>query len=55
MFIQQLNSVQQAALYSFSKKLISVDGNIDERETILLETIALQCQANMDTSASSYV
>lgn len=52
MFIQHLNIVQQAALYHFSKKLISVDGHVDERETVLLETIALQCQKDLDKNVS---
>ncbi|EIZ1360319.1 TerB family tellurite resistance protein [Vibrio vulnificus] len=48
MFIQHLNLEQQSALYHFSKRLIATDGHIDERETLLLETIAVQCCNNVD-------
>ncbi|HAS6610628.1 TPA: DNA repair protein [Vibrio parahaemolyticus] len=48
MFIQYLNLEQQSALYHFSKKLIAVDGHIDERETLLLETIVAQCSDSVD-------
>ncbi|WP_394145642.1 DNA repair protein [Vibrio atypicus] len=48
MFIQYLNLEQQSALYDFSKKLIAVDGHIDERETLLLETIVAQCSDSVD-------
>ncbi|EHD0101816.1 TerB family tellurite resistance protein [Vibrio vulnificus] len=48
MFIQHLNLEQQSALYHFSKRLIATDGHIDERETLLLETIAAQCCSNVD-------
>ncbi len=48
MFIQHLNREQQSALYHFSKQLIAADGHIDERETLLLETIVAQCSENVD-------
>tara|TARA_Y100000296_G_scaffold86795_1_gene127883 strand:- start:2321 stop:2713 length:393 start_codon:yes stop_codon:yes gene_type:complete len=48
MFIQNLNLDQQSALYHFSKQLIATDGHIDERETLLLETIVAQCGKNVD-------
>lgn len=48
MFIQHLNLEQQSALYHFSKQLIAIDGHIDERETLLLETIVSQCSNNVD-------
>ncbi|EHR1106430.1 TerB family tellurite resistance protein [Vibrio parahaemolyticus] len=48
MFIQNLNLEQQSALYHFSKKLIVADDHVDERETLLLETIAAQCSDNVD-------
>lgn len=48
MFIQHLNLEQQSALYHFSKQLIATNGHIDERETLLLETIAAQCFDNVD-------
>ncbi|WP_404418826.1 TerB family tellurite resistance protein [Marinospirillum sp.] len=52
MFIHYLNLDQQSALYHFSKQLIAVDGHIDERENLLLETIVSQCSdnANLDKS-----
>lgn len=54
MFIQHLNTEQQSALYHFSKQLISADGHIDERETLLLKTIVSQCSnsLNLDLGAS---
>lgn len=52
MFIQHLNRKQQSALYYFSKQLIAVDGHIDERETLLLETIATQCSSDTDFDAA---
>lgn len=48
MFIQHLNVEQQSALHHFSKKLIAADGHIDERETLLLETIVAQCSDSID-------
>lgn len=48
MFIQNLNLEQQSALYHFSKKLITADDHVDERETLLLETIVAQCSDNVD-------
>ena len=52
MFIQHLNLKQQSALYYFSKQLIAVDGHIDERETLLLETIAMQSGSDIDLDAT---
>jgi hypothetical protein len=48
MFIQHLNIEQQSALYCLSKKLIGADGYIDDRESLLLETIVGQCDENVD-------
>ncbi|MCG7542105.1 MULTISPECIES: TerB family tellurite resistance protein [Pseudoalteromonas] len=48
MFIQNLNLDQQSALYHLSKQLIATDGHIDERETLLLETIVAQCEESVD-------
>ncbi|WP_135458893.1 TerB family tellurite resistance protein [Vibrio echinoideorum] len=50
MFIQHLNLDQQSALYHFSKQLIAADGHIDDRETLLLETIVAQCSDSVDLS-----
>lgn len=44
MFVSNLNEVQQEALLSLSKKLIRVDGIIDEREENLLEVLRAQCR-----------
>jgi uncharacterized tellurite resistance protein B-like protein len=52
MFIHYLNSEQQSALYYFSKQLVVADGHVDERETILLDTIVNQCDENVDLNKS---
>ncbi len=48
MFIQHLNSEQQTALFSFAKKIIAIDGYIDEKEELMLGTIRSQCEANLN-------
>lgn len=48
MFIQHLNNEQQATLIAFTKKIIAVDGHIDEKEKLMLETIRSQCDANVN-------
>lgn len=48
MFIQHLNNEQQATLIAFAKKIIAVDGHIDEKEELMLETIRSQCDVNVN-------
>lgn len=48
MFIQHLTNEQQGILYSFSKRLVTVDGVIDSKEETILETIRAQCSESAD-------
>ncbi len=41
MFIQHLNNEQQATLIAFAKKIISVDGHIDEKKSLCWKRFAL--------------
>ncbi|WP_278183373.1 TerB family tellurite resistance protein [Vibrio misgurnus] len=52
MFIQYLNSEQQAILITFTKKIIAVDGHIDEKEELMLETIRSQCDVNVNLDSN---
>lgn len=47
MFIQNLNEMQQQALLSLSNQIISVDGNIDEREIAMLNTLRSRCNSTL--------
>ncbi|WP_298715894.1 TerB family tellurite resistance protein [uncultured Oceanisphaera sp.] len=48
MFVQLLSSSQQEALLSLSKKLITADNYIDQREQLLLDTLRQQCCNNLN-------
>lgn len=48
MFIQHLNNEQQATLITFAKKIIAIDGNIDEKEELMLEAIRSQCDDSVN-------
>lgn len=52
MFIQHLSNDQQAALFCFAKKIIAVDGHIDEKEEVMLEAIRAQCNDNVNFDLS---
>ncbi len=48
MFIQNLNEIQQHALLSLSNQIVSVDGNIDEREIAMLNTLRSRCNSTLN-------
>jgi hypothetical protein len=48
MFISALNKDQQAILLSLSKRLISADGIILKEEQVLYDSIAAQCESEIE-------
>ena len=46
MFIQNLSTQQQSQLLSLSKELVGIDGDIDEKESVMISVIEQQCDSN---------